>query len=73
VSQPLNMGPSTRPEVTFSAATAWLAEGARVRLVTCELCGAAVLLEPYDSGVDAMGRHRLWHERHPHQSEEATR
>jgi hypothetical protein len=40
-------------------------------VVGCRTCGLPIAAG--DPGVDAMGRHRLWHERHPHQSEEATR
>lgn len=49
--------------VGFSYVTAWAAEGARVGIVTCLRCGAAILLDPRESSVDALSVHRTWHEK----------
>lgn len=45
--------------VGFSYVTAWAAEGARVGIVTCLRCGAAILLDPREFSVDAL----TWHEK----------
>ena len=50
--------PVPNPGVT--PATIWAAEGARVGLVTCLECGAALLLDPR-SEFDVPMRHALWH------------
>jgi hypothetical protein len=42
-------------------ARAWPAEGARVGLETCAICGAALLIDPAHK-VDVIELHRLWHE-----------
>lgn len=47
-----------RDDVAFTAATVVAAEGARVGLVTCSACGAALLLDP---DVDVLAAHRRWH------------
>jgi len=44
----------------YTPAREWTAEGARVGLVTCEMCGAAVLLDPGDK-ISATDRHTTWH------------
>lgn len=36
------------------------AEGARVGIVTCKVCGAAILLDPADD-FDSVALHREWH------------
>lgn len=45
----------------FSAVTAIPAEGARVGLVICNRCGAAILVDPRDTR-DRCTQHELWHE-----------
>jgi hypothetical protein len=45
-----------------TGARALAAEGARVALVTCTRCGAAILLDPADD-FDPVERHREWHNR----------
>lgn len=46
----------------YSSATAWPAEGARVGLVTCLDCGAAILVDPR-AIFDPMHAHDLFHDR----------
>ena len=46
--------------MSYTAARAWSAEGARVGLVTCETCGAALLLDPNDD-FNVLERHNEWH------------
>lgn len=53
-------------EPLFTSATVWSAEGARVGLVTCTRCGAAVLLDPRDT-FQPQVRHREWHEENDQQ------
>ena len=45
----------------FTQATVLAAEGARVGIVTCRECGAAILLDPRDT-IDPLLQHRAWHE-----------
>ena len=40
--------------------TVWAAEGARVAMVTCSQCGAALLIDPR-SNLDVMSLHMQWH------------
>ena len=57
------MSESNRSKVTieqFTSATAIQAEGARVGIVTCSRCGAAILLDPRDS-FDTLKMHDDWH------------
>lgn len=42
-------------------ATTLPAEGARIGIVTCLACGAALLLDPRDD-FDVVELHRRWHE-----------
>jgi hypothetical protein len=49
--------------VTFSAATVWPAEGARVGIVTCDDCGAAILVDPRDT-TNRPDQHAAWHAAH---------
>jgi len=42
------------------APTAIMAEGARVGLTTCRVCGAALLLDPRED-VSPLDVHYLWH------------
>lgn len=52
------------PSDTYAAATAWEAEGARVALVTCRRCGAAVLIDPRDVASErGTVLHDAWHDR----------
>lgn len=44
----------------YTAARAWPAEGARVGIVTCERCGASLLLDPA-TPFAVMERHDRWH------------
>lgn len=44
----------------FTGARAWEAEGARVALVTCKLCGVALLLDPADE-ESPLKLHERWH------------
>ena len=37
------------------------AEGARVGLTSCKLCGASVLIDPRED-FDAVALHRQWHD-----------
>lgn len=46
-------------EVLYSSATGWLAEGARVGIVTCLTCGAAVFLS---MDAPALRLHTEWHQ-----------
>ena len=47
------------PERLWSGYRAWAAEGARVAIVTCLRCGAAVFIDPSE---DAMTLHERWHQ-----------
>lgn len=49
--------PRTQP---FGEATMIAAEGARVAVVTCRICGGAILLDPRDEWANT-GRHLAWH------------
>lgn len=49
-----------RPDVEFTGARTFEAHGARVGLVTCKDCGAAILVDPSDT-VDYVERHRRKH------------
>lgn len=51
-----------REQITdiFTAVRAWSAEGARVGIATCTLCGASVLIDPSDT-ASAMEVHAKWH------------
>lgn len=44
----------------FEPATAVEAEGARIGIATCKLCGAAIMLDPRDSENRAK-QHAQWH------------
>jgi hypothetical protein len=44
----------------LAGARAWPAEGARVAIQTCALCGASLLIDPAHK-VDVVELHRLWH------------
>jgi hypothetical protein len=44
----------------FTAYRPFAAEGARVGLMTCTICGAAVLIDPHDS-IDPAQLHEDWH------------
>ena len=46
--------------MAFTAPTIVLAEGARVGIVTCTDCGAAILLDPR-ADEDYLALHRRWH------------
>lgn len=48
----------------FTAATAVLAEGARVGIATCRECGAAVLIDPRDE-INYARLHSEWHASRP--------
>jgi hypothetical protein len=47
-------------EGDYTRAAMVSAEGARVGLITCRVCGAAVLVDPRDK-FDATLRHSAWH------------
>lgn len=49
--------------IAYTDATAFDAEGARVGVVTCLVCGAAILLDPRDTGPDLLALHAEWHRR----------
>jgi hypothetical protein len=49
-------------ETEYTSTRAWSAEGARVGLVTCRRCGAALLIDPADD-FDVIQRHDEWHVR----------
>lgn len=49
-------------EATFTTYRAFAAEGARVGIFTCEMCGAALLLDPSQT-FDVGERHAEWHHR----------
>lgn len=49
--------PSASP---ITSARAWTAEGARVALVSCTVCGAALLLDP-DDRIGVVEVHVAWH------------
>jgi hypothetical protein len=44
----------------FEAAAALHAEGARIGLATCKICGAAVLIDPRDE-TNRPRQHAEWH------------
>lgn len=44
----------------FTGARALAAEGARIAFVTCELCGAAICIDPADQ-FSPIERHKDWH------------
>lgn len=48
--------------VEYTAVTAIAAEGARVGLASCQICGATVLLDERDDR-NMMIAHTLWHQR----------
>ena len=48
----------------YTAATTWEAECARVAVVVCLRCGAAILLDPRES-FSAKQRHDDWHAQQP--------
>jgi hypothetical protein len=45
----------------YTNGTAWAAEGARVALVSCEQCGAALIIDPRDR-IDVLTLHHEWHQ-----------
>lgn len=45
----------------FTKATAFEAESARVAIITCVVCGAAILLDPRDD-VNMRDLHDAWHQ-----------
>lgn len=45
---------------TYTAGVAISAEGSRVAIVTCHLCGAALLVDPANT-FDVFTRHDEWH------------
>jgi hypothetical protein len=45
----------------YEPATAIEAEGARVGLATCRICGAVVLVDPRDD-INRLQQHVEWHE-----------
>lgn len=47
-------------DITFTGYRPFVAEGARCGIITCEVCGAALLLDPSDQ-FDVKQRHREWH------------
>jgi hypothetical protein len=47
-------------EPEYQPLRAWAAEGARVGLSTCSLCGAALLVDA-QTGFDVFDRHTRWH------------
>lgn len=49
--------------VTFTKHRAIAAEGARVGIVSCKLCGAALILDPADTSFDPLDKHIQWHHR----------
>ena len=52
------MTKKAKPKVIFTPYYAVEAEGGRVGLTTCFLCGAAVLIDAYDEGREI---HEAWH------------
>jgi len=44
----------------ITSARAWTAEGARVALASCVMCGAALLLDPGNT-LDVVDVHVAWH------------
>lgn len=48
--------------IRFTSATIVPAEGARVAVVTCEWCGAALLIDPREP-LQPIMLHTAWHER----------
>lgn len=50
----------TVSKITYSAARPWAAEGARVALISCLLCGAAILIDPADE-TSSLETHTAWH------------
>ena len=47
-------------DARFTAATVLVAEGARIGIVTCKECGAAVIIDPRDT-INALRQHHDWH------------
>lgn len=46
----------------FTEAAVVYAEGARIGIVTCKLCGAAILVDDRD-GFNAIKLHKEWHQK----------
>lgn len=51
---------STEDRPTTQAVTVVHAEGARIGIATCSICGAAILVDPRDP-VDYVREHAAWH------------
>jgi transcription elongation factor Elf1 len=51
---------TTKTKQKVSATTVFEAEGARAGLVTCEICGAAILLDPREKN-NRVEQHLNWH------------
>lgn len=51
-------------EPMYTGGRAFPAEGARVALITCRRCGAALLIDPNDD-FNVLQRHQEWHEEAP--------
>jgi len=45
----------------FDPCTAVQAEGARIGLATCNICGATVMLDPRDDKINRARQHIEWH------------
>lgn len=49
-------------DVEFTGSRAWNAEGARIAVVTCKMCGAAIVIDPMDvDEFSATEVHAAWH------------
>ena len=49
------------PEQPYTGVRAFSAEGARVGLVSCLTCGAALLVDPADTDFNVFEKHDRWH------------
>ena len=68
MTDPISADPVTESHPKYGPMVVWSAEGARVGLVTCRDCGAAIVVDPRDKRPTPMELHDEWH-----QSEEYNR
>lgn len=53
--------------IPTTEATQFVAEGSMVALVTCKICGTAILIDPRDrkDDFDPIAVHAKWHDEEP--------
>jgi hypothetical protein len=49
------------PQIYFTPYTSILAEGGKIGVMSCLVCGAAVMIDPSDKGTDPGIIHYRWH------------